>query len=597
MRSIVGKNIVLFLLLLSFSFCLQADEFARAIDESGSVFWLDSAHAERLIDLPAAELVQKIQLVAHKPCVVDFCRIVHKDHPSKIAIEVPLDVDVVPEENGKPFAIVTRPIRAEKYKPWIEYLSGQRDSDGSRDFQTSLLLRRLARIIKLNVFLQQSVGVNLAELSDEHLSILKDNEEFSWLLNDVFEPVTVILEPELKKKMGISLSKPGPAFCRYPALTLLDGGGQLGCLEDGGKLVLRRTDSCLFLGDIKDTLTIEEAIAEDSLGDIMGHEVFHAIMFDMMGEKAPGKQTSLSKNGHDAHVVSDYSLALSEGWAELFEAWSGIDNEAFDNRHGKSTVTRFILGRQVPIRRNKYVQADFEKFRNTKKRGKIKTGSQMAANEGLVAGLLYIVLTHEKIDNPFSLILEAMYKNRPQNLCEMFQALVDCSPDSKTQRIIHLIFLHNTKFATVSGDARMLYQEAYKARLDYFAAKNAKLDLGEIATLQEESQTTKQRYYQFIKPIAEQVQSGDLPLDECLGPEIWLDLRDEDNRLEARRNLNTVSAHDLVMFDISGTGVMHIMKVRDKLGCITSMDDLRGLSQSDLERLATLMDSFEATQR
>ena len=596
MCSCTERTIVLFLLFLSIAVSSRADEFASALSEKGHIFWQQTTLSNKLLESSAADLVQKIEQASNEPCSIDFCRTVLKDHPSKLAVEVAMDMAIELEENGKPFAIVTRPVKAEKYSTWIDYLSGKSGSHGSRDFQTALLLRRQARIIKFNIYLKQRVGVTYEQLTDEHLIQLKADETFGWLLNDIFEPVTIVLEPELKKKLGVSLSQPGPSFCRYAAVNLLAGQGELGCLAESGKLVLRHTDSCLFLGNVKDTLTVEQAIENDSLGDIMGHEIFHSIMFDMMSDKAPGKQRSLSKVGHDAHVTSDYSLALSEGWAELFEAWSGIDNDAFDNRGGSSTVTRFILGRQSPIRRNKYVQADFEKFRNTKKRGKIKTGSQMVATEGLVAGLLYVVLTHEKIENSFALLLEAMYLHQPQNLCEMFEALINCAQDDETRRILYLTFLHNTKFSTVSAEARSLYQEAFKAKLDYFEGKNNGADESEVSSLEQERQSTKERYYEFIEPIIEQVLAGKLPLDECLGREIWLDLRDEDDRLQARRNLNTISASDLVMFDISGTGAQLIIETRDKLGSITSLDELRGLRQVDKERLQSLIEEFEATQ-
>ena len=308
--------------------------------------------------------------------------------------------------------------------------------------------------------------------------------------------------------------------------------------------------------------------------------------------------------GHDAHVVSDNSMAFSEGWAEFFEAWSGEDNEAFDNSGGKSKVTRFLIGRQVPVRRGLYTQADFEKYRSTKKTGKIKNGSQMEATEGLVAGVLYKILTHDDISQPFALILEAMYKHQPQTQTEMIQAMIDCAPDDKTRRIITLTFLHETKFATVSAEARRLYQEMYTAKLNFVRQKNDGATDEEAEDLRAAYSTARSEYKEFIAPLERDVLSGALPLNANIGPELWMDgsvkvERDgKEESIAYRINLNTVTLPLLSRVMGFPEIAKKVIDARDALGFFSSVDDLsRYISKESVYFLQTIRSQYTASER
>ena len=457
--------------------------------------------------------------------------------------------------------------------------------------KTALLLRRKARVLKFQFWLEDVTGKAFDSVTEADVNGVKDDLNYRWLANDIFEPVTIILKPELAKVFFKNKVNTGPAFGPIPTLNLISKDevegrykSVKGCILDKqGRFIVRRTDSVVLLSDIKGMFEIDNAIERDSLGDVIGHELFHGIMSDMMGSDAPGAAKSKSRMGHDAHVISDNSMAVSEGWAEFFEAWSGEDNAAFNNKGGKSKVTRFLLGRQVPIRRGLYTQADFEKYRSTKKTGRIKNGSQMEATEGLVAGVLYRILTHDKIANPFGIILEAMYRHKPQTQSELVQAMIDCSPDDRTRRIITLTFLHETKFATVSAEARRLYQEMYTAKLNFVRQKNDGVSDEKAEELRSAFSAARSDYKSFVSPLERDVLTGALALNANVGKELWMDgfikvVRDgKEQDIAFRVNLNTVTKS--LLSKIMGNSfeadvASKIIDARDALGFVNSEKDL-----------------------
>jgi hypothetical protein len=576
-----------------------AAKLSKELKKREVVMWEHTDLGMGLKNISLSELKEKISEVADTPSEMAFGRTILSNPSSgllgvvtgALGVRVAMQHDVTPEEGGMEQAFFTEPAERDEWQKWINYLEDTHSTQGGEDLTTALLLRRKARVLKFQFWLEDATGKAFNEITEADVNRVRDDLHFRWLANDIFEPVTVILKPQLAKVLFKNKVDTGPAFGPIPTLNLIaphevEGNYKsvAGCIVDKkGRFVVRRTDSVVLLSDIKGMLMIEDTINRDSLGDIVGHELFHGIMSDLMGMNAPGGMKSKSKMGHDAHVVSDNSMAVSEGWAEFFEAWSGEDNDAFDNRGGKSKVTRFLIGRQVPIRRGLYTQADFEKYRSTKKTGKIKNGSQMEATEGLVAGVLYKILIHEDIADPFALILEAMYRRQPQTQSELVQAMIDCSPDDRTRRIITLTFLYETKFATVSAEAHRLYQEMYTAKLNFVRGKNNDVSDLEAEELRSLFSEARAQYKDFVSSLERQVLSGELALNANVGPELWMDgavkvVRDgKEESIGYRINLNTVTKPFLSRICagyVEPEYVKRVIEVRDAKGYFESMEDL-----------------------
>ena len=586
-------------------------KLSSEIEKRGVVMWEDTEFSQAAHVLDYETLKQKILSVQDKPCEMYFGRTVLKN-PSTgfigvitgaLGVRVAMDHDVTPEEGGMNKAFFIKPADPDDWKRWIGYFKGEIDTNGSRDLATALVLRRKARIQKFQMFLEDKTGKSIEEITEADLGSVRNDINYKWLSNDIFEPATVILKPELAKVLWKNRMDTGPAFGPLPSLNLVTpeevGGRQKtvkGCVVDSqGRFVVRRTDSVVLLSDLGDMFKIDDAIGRDSLGDVVGHELFHGIMADIYGVDSPGGPKSKSRMGHDAHVISDYSMGLSEGWAEFFEAWSGEDNEAFDNRGGKAKVTRFLLGRQVPIRRGLYTQADFEKYRRTKKTGRIKNGSQMEATEGLVAGILYAILTHDEISDPFELIIEAMYRDKPQTQTELVTAMMNRAASDREKRIIGLTFLYATKFATVSPEAWRLYQEMYTAKLAFVRGKNDGADEAESAALRQAFSQARAEYKEFVSGLEGQVLSGSLPLNANVGPELWMDgvlkktVDGKEKEITYRFNLNTVTAGFLSAIGLGDQMAIAVVRARDAKGFCESEQDLRGVVPADAIELLTMM--------
>jgi hypothetical protein len=537
-----------------------------------------------------SRLIEDVKKVEDKPCPVALTRtILVPDENNRVGLETALGCDVELEEDGDSAALITRPVSpGSKYDRWAAYISGTDGTAGGRAFQNSLTLRRYARIVKLESFCQSEAGLSLYSLNETVFEHIKDSKMFQWLVNDIFEPVTLVLEPQLRVKMGRDLISTGPASFRHTVLNITsDISNPSAVAMDAGRAVVSRTDSCIFVGDIDGIVSVDEAIDQDSLGDILGHECFHGIMFDMMGAKTPGKKFSLSKSGHDAHVVSDFSLALSEGWAELYEAWSGKDNPAFDKTED---MTRFIVGRQSAVRNNKYIQSGYHKYNNTKSTGLIKNGSQLISNEGFVAAILYRIIKHDDIEDGFGLAVRAMYLKSPSNLCELITAMAELAPDKRTSDIILKVFLFGSKFATVSSEARSLYQDYYQARLSYLHGKNSKLSAKEIEELQVSFNSANNAYIGFVKSLLPSLLSGELAIDSAVGPELWMDLKSE-RLLAMRININTATLVDFVTIGLTEEGALEVLSIRNSLGAITSIEDLRTVNNVDLTLVKLLLET------
>ena len=268
-------------------------KLSKELGKREVVMWENTELGMGLKDMPFSELKDKISKVAEKPCELVFGRTILSNPSSgfigvitgALGVRVAMQHDVDPEEGGMEQAFFTEPAERKDWQQWINYLENSSSTEGGKDLTTALLLRRKARILKFQLWIEEATGRYYQQIAEEHLNGIREDVHFRWLANDIFEPVTVILKPELAKLLYKNRTDTGPAFGPIPTLNLIskdevEGNFQSvqGCIVDkNGRFIVRRTDSVVLLSDIKGMLLIDDTISRDSLGDIVGHELFHGI--------------------------------------------------------------------------------------------------------------------------------------------------------------------------------------------------------------------------------------------------------------------------------------------------------------------------------
>jgi len=553
----------------------QADDEAwfrqvlAAVQERDIEFVQESAAGRRLRELPFEEFSARVATVRGKPLPLLFARVLG-------GATRPVEA----EEGGGVTGYLAAPATDPSWRDWRAYARGEVDSQGSEATTWALALRRDARIAKLGFYLERRTGKRLVELSDADVRPLREGDpEYGALAEDVFEPLTVVLaRPD-------EFPRSGPAHAPIPMLTLLPAAAVPGsedvhgvAARPGGPLVARRTDSMLVLQDIAGVLSIDDRIRHDTIGDVLVHELFHGIHGDLTAGH-PLARPSKSKVGHDAHIVSDRYLAFAEGWAEMSEAWSGEANPVFDNSAGDSPALPFLLGRQRPIRHNRYVQERFQKFVVTdsaRRRARIKNGAQMVASEGVVASVLYQLVTHDKVPEALHLAFRCLYEENPDTLPALVAGMAARASDERTRRSILLTYLHATRFATASVEARQAYQRADAAGLAFLAAKNQGTDAARIEAAAAAARAAEAAYEELADALAERVLAGELPLDAAVGPELWFEGLREDGGKPFRFDVNTVLPHQLLDIGFSEVGALALVEARDRTGALV---DIRALAE------------------
>lgn len=535
--------------------------------------------------LPWEQMVSRIQAVKGTPLGLTIGRLMGQ-----------MGMEVEPEEAGLPQAMMVAPTSDPRWDTWRKYLDGTVQTEGTKDLQATLSLRRDARILKLKLYLEAKTGRSITQLTDAEVAPLRENDpNYGWLAADIFEPLTLVFaDPE-------DAPQTGPAHAPLPMLNLLPAeqvpGAEsvhgVAAQPDGGPLLAMRSDSVMFLQDIEGVLDIDKGIVEDTIGDVLVHELFHGIQSDMTGLH-PLTRPSKSMKGHDAHMVTDRYLAFAEGWAEMSEAWFGEDNAAFDNQGGASAMNPFLLARQKPIRHNLYAQENFQKYVVTKsgrRLARIKNGAQMEAAEGLVAHVLYALMTHEKIERPFELALTTMYEVNPLSLSHFVTEMAKRAKSETERKSILLTHAHATRFATVSAEARVKYQAYYAARLGWLAAKNAEADEATVAAARDQLEQAKAAYGKITQDLSARLLSGALALDAAVGPEMWIEGL-LDGMQPFRFDLNTIEPGEMLQLGFSRDAVRNLLRVRDAQGPLESIDVLRiSFSDQDYAMLAEMREA------
>jgi len=255
-------------------------------------------------------------------------------------------------------------------------------------------------------------------------------------------------------------------------------------------------------------LTLPGRIANDTLDLAFLHENSHGIMYDLYGGRF-AQIPRPSDNGHDGPVISDRGLAWVEGWAEAFEALYGPANPLL--KAGRIDpaaygLAEFQLTRQDPVRREAYIwDADVPK-----RSGILKTGAQLIATEGVVAAVVYDLLTSRAIADPFGKLCVTMVSRHPMDVIELVRGFMSAYPaDARTAA---RIFLENTRYATASNEARGLYHAYYQAKKAYVQKR---IDAQAFAA-------ARDAYVRHKEAVFARVMADPALLSANVGPDLWV---------------------------------------------------------------------------
>jgi hypothetical protein len=360
---------------------------------------------------------------------------------------------------GRPsvFAMQAAPAQGEFAEKVIPYLLK------SPEFADVLKLRRSARLIRA-----REVAANVKTLAKGDP---RADEMVAYLKAAVGTPLIVTERapmPEYIRKAGA-----GPCNISAGAGLVVDGktvvsDGNIVCISD----LLGADDKVMF--------SIDESIKNDTLDIVLCHETGHAIMGDLYG-KFYNNFKRPSNNGHMAPVITDLSLAWIEGWAEAFEAIYGPNNPNIRKADmERLKIAEFLFERQDPVRRERYIWETV----GGKPTGVLKNGLQMLCTEGVVAGVLYDLLSNRAITAPSDKILTIMARFRPMDLRDAINGWLKAFPDDR--RVVLRVVLENTNYVTMDGQAAGLYYAYYQKKLamqqkrgsreDYEVAKKAFVD-------------------------------------------------------------------------------------------------------------------------
>jgi len=269
--------------------------------------------------------------------------------------------------------------------------------------------------------------------------------------------------------------------------------------------VITLTDILDFGGNPR--FSVKNALTNDTLDFVVGHEVAHEIMADMYGKDF--MKINRISSGHGTYDITDLGVAYIEGWAEAFEALYGINNPRLKKKDmEKYLISEFIFERQDPIRQEMVVWL-YPYVNERKKEGSLKNGSQMMSTEGVVAGIFYDILTSRTINAPFEKCVKTMVTSKPANFMEFVREYVKLFPEDKNT--LYRIILESTRYVVMSKDAGLLYRKYYTSKMEY--TKNPQV--------KDAFTQAQNAYTSFKEDLFKKAMNG-TDIFANVGPEMWV---------------------------------------------------------------------------
>jgi len=394
----------------------------------------------------------------------------------------------------------------------------------------------------LAVYLRRSPEIRQA------LAWLRTAREIAWRYADRPEfwrdrPQTAALEPLLRKALAARLTE--------PLVVVREGPGSLCALlhpavlyEKAGDSYGRTLHSLIVVKD-GGPVTVADGMTSDFLDLIVAHEIGHVIMHSLMGRFMV--RLNERRLPHSTGLPTDPGLALMEGWAEAFEALLGKTARGADDRPLRpGDLPKGIVSRQDPVRRERYIWVG--QTRETA--GRLVTGSEMMALEGVIAGLFYDLLSSRAIAAPFDKCCEVFALDRPVSFPDFARAFLRRFPEDR--RVFCRILLENTHGAVMSREAGSLYQP------QYLAGKAAKTGRGDKTA----ATAARQAWRTFMEKLTAEAVAGADPFAN-VGEPVWL------SKWGSMVDLNSANRDQLIAFGLAAAVADRIIAERGRIGFFT----------------------------
>ena len=338
------------------------------------------------------------------------------------------------------------------------------------------------------------------------------------------------------------------ARIKEPLLVVTEGPGSVCAILHPAIMLTRPEDKSgktlhsLVLIKNTENLSLEQGIKNDFLDLIVAHEIGHVIMHSLMA--AAMKPLNEGKLPHGARKRTNPMLALMEGWAIAFEAFLGQDRKDLNGKPAQlAELPDLVTSRQEPVRRERYIWVD----QDSEKRGRLISGNEMMAMEGVIAGLFFDILSSRSITASFDKCCEVFACDRPVTFAEFGRAFLRRFPQDR--RVFCRIILENTRCTIMNLDVAGLYRSQYWAKKMYQTGKGSK----------EAFSSAEKVYYNFKEKLINEAISGGDPFYQ-VGPIVWL------QKWQKRVDINSASRQQLIDYGLPEKQVDKFIAARSKNG-------------------------------
>ncbi len=297
----------------------------------------------------------------------------------------------------------------------------------------------LRKIVAMQV---QARNYKIDTLQQELSAGTRDPKLAAWLVND------------LKKPVYLEIGDSGAIYH--------DPRGFIMAEQNANGQVVNRDNAYANRIVVPSNSEVFAGMQDSAAASVMAHEMGHMIM-DQVYE-TPNYPKSNYAGPHSKDSITDPGFAYHEGWAEAIETLSNKDRLYSSNN--------WRVASQRNVAENKYV------FKNQgvlegPNDGILKSGAQMLSTEGVNASLFYKMLTDNRIQAPYSKVLQVFEQSKPQNYNEFLKSYIEKFPEDRSQVIKG--FLESTKYATVDSTATARYKALHDAEVAYKNAASPEL--------------------------------------------------------------------------------------------------------------------------
>lgn len=218
------------------------------------------------------------------------------------------------------------------------------------------------------------------------------------------------------------------------------------------------------------TYSFESMMANDLLDLLCSHEIAHAAMFEAYGAVFDAMSQTKKSVSHYFDSITTGQYALIEGWAEAVCAWvdpAGKLRKKAAAEAKKALKTDYYFDANDKLRQDHFIWIDPKK-----KDGRLKNGSQILATEGIVASILFQLLSNRKLIQPEEKILTLMATQQPRDLRALIRAWTQKYPN-EAETILRIV-LETTRYACMDRQVAKAYTAYRAARNAFISRKGSK---------------------------------------------------------------------------------------------------------------------------